>query len=96
MEEPTKKRVILDTGILLLSILSLPFFYLSNFLLLLVDVGIDDAVAILQLLTAASKKEIEIEAILSVFGNVGAAQAAENVSKLCDLYDLTIPVYQVK
>ena len=33
---------------------------------------------------------------MSVFGNVGAAQAAENVSKLVDLYeDLTVPVYQV-
>ena len=47
-----------------------------------VDCGIDDSLAILYLL---GKKEIEVLGITSVFGNVSVQQSADNVCRLLDL-----------
>jgi ribosylpyrimidine nucleosidase len=55
-----------------------------------VDTGLDDAVAIV---LAAGSKEIQIEGIVAVSGNMGLEHTLENTLNVVDLLGLEIPVY---
>ncbi|AEV28885.1 Inosine-uridine nucleoside N-ribohydrolase [Sphaerochaeta pleomorpha str. Grapes] len=56
-----------------------------------VDTGLDDAVAIV---LAAGSEQIQIEGIVAVCGNMGLEYTLENTLNVCDLLDITAPVYK--
>jgi Inosine-uridine preferring nucleoside hydrolase len=60
------------------------------------DPGCDDAAALLMLLEAAASKRIEIEGILTVFGNGGLKRTTTNTGIIMDMFpSLSIPLYPV-
>ncbi len=62
-----------------------------NRLILDVDTGLDDAVA---LLLAAGLEELHIEAVIATAGNVGLEKTLENTLNIMETVGATCPVYK--
>ena len=56
-----------------------------------VDTGLDDAVAII---LAAGSKAIHIEGLVATSGNVGLERTLENTLNVCEVVGITAPVYR--
>ena len=58
-------------------------------IIMVVDTGVDDTLA---LLLVAAADSLDLKAITTVFGNCSVADTTKNTLKICELYGLDVPV----